>query len=163
MEPSAPFSAAIELIGVNPFVLVPAPLLQVLFAAAGKSKGPIPVRLTIDGHAFPQTLVKYSGQWRLYLNGPMRQAAGKQVGDTAAFILRYDPESRELPVHPRLSQALADNAAAHAVFTALTPSRRLEIVRYIASLKSADSVARNVEKAIRFLLGQERFIGRGKP
>jgi len=163
MEPSAPFSAAIELIGVNPFVLVPVPLLQALFAAAGKSKGPIPVQLTIDGHAFPQTLVKYSGQWRLYLNGPMRQAAGKQVGDTAAFTLRYDPELRELPVHPRLSQALADNPAADTVFITLPPSRRLEIVRYIASLKSADSVARNVEKAIRFLLGQERFIGRDKP
>jgi hypothetical protein len=163
MEPSAPFSAVIKLIGVNPYVLVPEPLLQAVFAAAGKSKGPIPVQLTIDGHAFPQTLVKFSGQWRLYLNGPMRQAAGKQVGATATFTLRHDPTSRALPVHPKLSQALTENPAAHAVFTALPASRRLEIVRYIGALKSAESVARNVDRAIRFLLGQERFIGRDKP
>jgi hypothetical protein len=163
MEPSAPFSAVIELIGVNPYVLVPELLLQELFGAAGRSKGPIPVQLTIDGHAFPQTLVKFSGQWRLYLNGPMREAAGKQVGATATFTLRHDPTSRALPVPPELSEALAENAAADAVFTALPASRRLEIVRYIASLKSAESVERNVARAIRFLLGQERFIGRDKP
>ncbi|TGE27622.1 DUF1905 domain-containing protein [Hymenobacter metallicola] len=163
MEASATFSARIELIGVNPYVLVPEPLRQALFAAAGKAKGPIPVQLTIDGHAFPQTLVKYAGQWRLYLNGPMRQAAGKQVGDTATFTLRHDPESRELPVHPRLSQALAENAAAAAVFNSLPASRRLEIVRYISFLKSEESVERNVQRAIRFLLGQERFIGRDNP
>ena len=62
-----------------------------------------PVRLTIDSHAFLQTLVRYAGQWRLYLNGPMRQAAGKQVGNAAAFALAHDPVSRAVPVPPLLS------------------------------------------------------------
>jgi hypothetical protein len=149
-----PFSATIELIGVNPYVLVPEAVLEEIFGQAGKRTGPIPVQFTIDGHAFSQTLVKYSGHWRLYLNGPMRQAAGKQVGAAAVFTLRYDPASREVALHPKLAQAL---------FANLPASRRLEIVRYIARLKSEESVDRNVERAIRFLLGQERFIGRDKP
>lgn len=157
------FSALIELLGVNPYVLVPEPILLEIFAQAGKSKGPVPVQMTIDGHVFPQTLVRYLGEWRLYLNGPMREAAGKQVGATAAFTVRHDPQPREVPVHPKLRQALAENEAAHAVFKGLPASRRLEIVRYISHLKSEESITRNVQKAIRFLLGQERFIGREKP
>lgn len=157
------FIALIELLGVNPYVLVPAPILLEIFKQAGKNKGPVPVQMTIDGHAFPQTLVRYLGEWRLYLNGPMREAAGKQVGATAAFTVRHDPQLREIPVHPKLRQALAENEAAHAVFTGLPASRRLEIVRYISFLKSEESIARNVERAVRFLLGQERFIGRNKP
>jgi hypothetical protein len=158
-----PFSATIELIGVNPYVLVPEAVLEEIFGQAGKRTGPIPVQFTIDGHAFSQTLVKYSGHWRLYLNGPMRQAAGKQVGAAAVFTLRYDPASREVALHPKLAQALAAQPAAQPVFANLPASRRLEIVRYIARLKSEESVDRNVERAIRFLLGQERFIGRDKP
>ncbi|MEI9935362.1 MAG: hypothetical protein WDM71_11065 [Ferruginibacter sp.] len=46
---------------------------------AGKDKGHIPVKGKLDGHAFIQTLVKYSGKWRLYLNGPMRKASIKML------------------------------------------------------------------------------------
>lgn len=157
------FQATIELIGVNPFVLLPDLVLEGIFAQAGRRKGAIPVQLTIDGHAFPQTLVKFSGQWRLYLNGPMRQAAGKQAGSTATFTVHFDPQPRELPLPAKLSQALAGNADAQAVFVRLPASRRLEIVRYISRLKSEASIDRNVEKAMRFLLGKERFIGRDHP
>ncbi|WP_245545484.1 YdeI/OmpD-associated family protein [Fluviicola taffensis] len=46
------------------------------------------------------------------------------------------------------------------MFRGLTPSLQNEIVRYIANLKTEESVERNVIKAINFLLGKERFIGR---
>ncbi|MCB0523292.1 MAG: YdeI/OmpD-associated family protein [Saprospiraceae bacterium] len=49
------------------------------------------------------------------------------------------------------------------IFDALPASRRKEIVRYIANLKTEESVERNVSRAIGFLLGKERFIGRDKP
>lgn len=71
------FKAKIEIIGVNPFVFLPEKVLQQIFAQAGKDKGKIPVRIKIDGHEFPQTLIKWSGAWRLYLNTPMRKAAKK--------------------------------------------------------------------------------------
>ena len=65
------FKAKIDIIGINPYVLLPAKVLKSIFTQAGKDKGPISVKGTIDGHAYIQTLVKYSGHWRLYINGPM--------------------------------------------------------------------------------------------
>lgn len=157
------FSATIDIIGINPFVFLPEEVLNAVFLQAGKDKGKIPVKITIDGHEFPQTLVKYSGHWRLYLNMPMRQAAGKDVGDTAAFGIRFDPEERVVPMHPKFSKALDENKDAREVFENLPASRRLEIVRYLSFLKTEESLDRNTAKAIGFLLGKERFIGRDKP
>ena len=154
------FRDTIDIIGVNPFVLPPEEVLQYLFAAAGKSTGPIPVRGTLNGHPFTQTLVKFSGKWRLYLNGPMRTAAGIDVGDEASVRIEFDPVKRGFAMRKELKEALKNDPEAKKAFDALSPSRRLEIVRYIARLKSEEAVARNVERAIRFLKGKERFVGR---
>lgn len=157
------FSATIEIIGVNPFVFLPEPVLNHIFKLAGKNKGTIPVRGKLDGHSFIQTLVKYSGAWRLYLNTPMRKAAGKDVGDTIKVELEFDPVERTIPVHPKLKEALEKNKKAKSVFEKLSPSLQKEIVRYIAHLKTEESVDRNIKKALLFLTGKERFIGRDKP
>lgn len=157
------FKSKVEIIGVNPYVLLPPKVLDAVFKQAGKDKGPIPVRGNIDGHRFIQTLVRYAGHWRLYLNGMMRKAAGKDVGDTVKIEIEFDPEERTIPIHPRLAAALKGNKEASTVFERLPPSRRKEIVRYIGHLKNEESVERNVVRAIQFLLGKERFIARDKP
>ena len=157
------FSAMIEIIGVNPYVSLPDAILNVIFKQAGKDKGKIPVTMTIDGHAFIQTLIKYSGAWRLYLNTPMRKAAKKEVGDTADFEVYYDAVPREIAMHPKLKTAFTKNKEAKKMYDGLRPSLQLEIVRYISFLKTEESVERNVLRAINFLLGKERFIGRDKP
>jgi hypothetical protein len=157
------FKARIEIIGVNPYVLLPAKVLKGIFDEAGKEKGPIPVCGTIDGHKYIQTLVKYSGAWRLYLNMPMRKAAGKDVGDTAEFTIAFDPADRTVPMPAELAAALKKNKKAQVVFDNLIPSRKKEIMRYINSLKTEESVDRNVARAIKFLLGKERFIARDNP
>jgi Uncharacterized protein conserved in bacteria len=154
------FSAKIFIIGVNPYVLLPNTVLQSLFKQAGKDRGAIPVRGTLNGNAFAQTLVKYSGKWRLYLNTPMRKAAGIDVGDIANVKIEYDPEPRIVPMHPKLQQAFSKNKTAKSAFEALTPSRQKEILRYIGFLKSEESVKANVEKVINNLSGKERFAGR---
>ncbi len=61
---------------------------------------------------------------------------------------------------PPLQKVLDECIKAIAAFKALPPSRRLEITRYIARLKSPKSVDRNVGKAIEFLTGKARFLGR---
>jgi len=154
------FSAKISIIGVNPYVLLPEDVLQELFRQAGKNKGPIPVRGTINKKKFTQTLVKYSGKWRLYLNTPMRKSAGLDVGDTASITLRFDPDERTTPMHPKLKSALAENNKALQAFNSQAASRKKEIMRYINSLKTEESVERNIKRAIGFLTGTEKFIGR---
>lgn len=157
------FKGKIEIIGVNPFVFLPDRVLQQIFVQSGKSKGKIPVKIKIDGHAFTQTLIKWSGSWRLYLNTPMRKAAKKDVGDIANFEIAYDPIARTVPVHPKFEKALRENKEAKRVFENLRPSLQLEINRYFSYLKSESAVDRNVTKAIQFLLGDGRFVARDKP
>lgn len=157
------FTARIYKIGINPYVLLPATVLKAIFKQAGKDKGPVPVSGTLNGHAFTQTLVKYSGKWRLYLNTPMRKAAGIDVGDMAEVSIAFDAKERTIAMHEQLQLALKQNKKAKLVFDKLPPSRQKEIVRYISFLKTEESVVRNVNRAIGFLAGKERFIGRDKP
>lgn len=157
------FSAKIFKIGINPYVLLPAAVLKEIFKQASKNKGPIPVRGELNGHAFIQTLVKYSGKWRLYLNGPMRKAAGIDVGDMAEVKIEFDPGPREISMHPKLKAALEKNKKAKTAFSKLPPSRQKEILRYIGFLKTEETVDKNIKRAIGFLSGKERFVGRDKP
>ena len=157
------FSAKIFIIGINPYVLVPAAVLAALFKEAGKDKGHIPIKGTINGNPFTQTLVKYSGKWRLYLNTPMRQASNSDVGGTVAMQIQFDPADRTVPIHPKLKAALQKNKPANKIYSSLAPSMQKEICRYIYALKTDESIERNIKKAINFLLGKERFIGRDKP
>ncbi|MBL7976789.1 MAG: YdeI/OmpD-associated family protein [Bacteroidetes Order II. Incertae sedis bacterium] len=157
------FGAPLDLIGINPYVLVPEAILLELFFQAGKHKGPIPVCGTISGKPFLQTLVRYSGAWRLYVNEKMLLKSPKRIGEIVHLTLSYDPSDRSILPHPELVAALDENPSAKLGFNQLTPSRKKEIIRYIAALKSEESIRRNVKRAIRFLLGQERFIGRDTP
>lgn len=158
-----PFKAKIDIIGINPFVFLPEKVLNSIFKQAQKEKGPIQVKGKIDGHVFIQTLVKYKDEWRLYINGPMLKAANKNVGDTATIKIEFDPEERKIVFHPKLKTAIDKNKKAKAVFESLAPSLQKEIIRYIANLKTEESIDKNVKLAIQFLLGKVRWIGRDKP
>ncbi len=156
------FRATIDIIGINPFVFLQEEVLQSLLTQAGKHKGKVPVCGTINGMAYRQTLVKYAGEWRLYINMLMLKDSPRRVGEEIEVGIEYDPGDRSIAMHPKLAAALEENPAAKAGFEKLSPSRQLEIVRYIAHLKSEESVERNVARAIQFLLGEERFVGRDK-
>ena len=154
------FTAEIFKIGINPYVIPPGPVLQALFQEAGKEKGPIPVMISLNKTAFRQTLVRYAGAWRLYLNNPMRFALQKDVGDTIDISIAFDSVPRTVAMHPKLKLALQKNKRAKSVFDKLIPSYQKEIVRYISHLKTEEAVEKNVAKAIQHLLGKQRFIGR---
>ena len=148
------FAAKIQIIGINPYVSLPQSVLEALFKQAGRSKGPIPVRGTLNGKQFTQTLVKYRGAWRLYLNTPMRRDAGIDVGDEAIVGIEFDPKPRIVPMPPEFAQALSKSREARAAFAKLAPSRQREILRYLNSLKTDESLVRNIEKVIQFLSGR---------
>lgn len=160
VKETASFSAVIGIIGINPFVFVPETILTDLFSEFGKDKGPIPVKGTINGKAYQQTLVRYAGDWRLYINTKMLPKSPERIGEKVEVNIEVDFSDRTIHPHPKLSEALKENKQANAVFENLAPSLQNEIVRYIANLKTEASIERNVDKAIGFLLGKERFIGR---
>lgn len=157
------FNAEIQLLGINPYVFVPEDILQNLFQKAGKDKGPIPIEGTVNGHPYKQTLVKYSGHWRLYINTSMLKNSPKRIGEIIEITIAFDPENREVQPVDDFVKALAKNKEAKSVYEQLSASRRLEIDRYLSRLKTPETLEKNIGKAINFLMGKERFIGRDKP
>jgi hypothetical protein len=157
------FQATLDIIGVNPFVFVPEPVLQAIFEAAGKNKGPVRVRGSVNGQPFTQTLVRFSGHWRLYINLVMLKNSPHRIGEVLDIQIAYNPEARETYSVPAFTQALAQEPAASAVFESLSQSRKEEIVRYLFRLKSQEVLEKNVIRAIEFLKGNGRFVGRDKP
>ena len=157
------FTARIEIIGVNPYVLLTEEVLNVIFSQSNKNKAAIPVCGTLNGVAFVQTLVKYSGKWRLYLNTPMRKSTRTNVGDTVQIEIEYDSLPRITPMHPKLEKVLNENPDAKLVFEKLSPSRQKEIIRYISFLKTEVAIENNLKRIIQFLYGNDSFVGRDKP
>jgi hypothetical protein len=157
------FKAKIDIIGINPFVFVPKKILKEIFKQAGKDKGHIPIRGMINGKFYQQTLVKYSGHWRLYINATMLKNSPQRIGENIEVTIEFDPTDRTIQLHPKLIKALKEYPEARIVFDKLSPSRQKEIIRYISFLKTEESIDKNVNRAIGFLLGKERFVGRNKP
>ena len=149
------FSAKIFIISkINPVVDVPDDVLEYLFGKAGRRTGAIPVKGKLNGAKFIHNIVKYSGAWRLYLNGPMRASAGIDTGDIARVEIDYDPAPRVTPVPPEFEKALEKNKTAKAEFDKLSPSRQKEILRYLGSMKTEESLLRNVGKVLKHLVGE---------
>ena len=154
------FAAPIDIIGINPFVFIPAIILEKIFSQAGKDKGHIPVKGTINGNSYKQTLLRYSGEWRLYINTIMLQDSPKRIGERISVTISFDNEPRETKAPRKFITALNKDNEAKAVFNKLSPSLKKEINRYLSSLKTEGSLSRNIEKAINFLKGKEKFVGR---
>jgi hypothetical protein len=153
--PENAFASKVLKIGINPYVRVPAKVLAELFQAANRTRSPIPVRGKLNGADFRQTLVKYKGVWRLYLNTGMRQRAGLDVGDQATVSLAFDGRPPKTPMNAALSRALATSDVAEQAFAALVPSRKKEIVRYLNSMKTEASLARNIDNVLLHLTGKQ--------
>ncbi|MEL7157155.1 MAG: YdeI/OmpD-associated family protein [Actinomycetota bacterium] len=163
MGSDATFTAELEIIDGNPFVPLPATVLDDLFEQAGRATGPIPVCGTVNRRPYQQTLMKFRGRWRLYVNMQMLDDSPRRIGEQINVTVGFDPSDRTIEPHPKLAAMLEANPAASEVFDGLAPSRRKEIVRYIDSLKTETSIDRNVDRALDFLLGRGRFVGRDRP
>lgn len=157
------FTEELDIIDGNPFVSLPPAALRSVFRIAGRSKSPIPVRGTINQRPYRQTLVKFRGEWRLYVNMKMLDDSPRRIGEVIEVTIGFDPSSREIEPHPRLTTMLDANPKAREVFDSLAPSKQKEIVRYIDGLKTDESVERNVRRALDFLLGKGPFVGRARP
>ena len=155
MKQEAKFRSVIYKIGSNPVVDPPDDVLQTVFKQAGKTKGPIAVCGRLNGADFVQTLVKYQAAWRLYINAKMLRDSGLKVGETASIEIRFDPRPREISMPAKLKVALRRDEEAKKAFGILAPSRQKEIFRYLSSLKTEESIARNVEKILRQMKGDE--------
>jgi hypothetical protein len=160
------FTARMEIRGINPFVLVSAARAKRLKAGWRK---PLPVLVRVNGHPKEKPwrinmMPAGDGSFYLYLHESVRRASATGVGDTVRVEIEFDAVYRGGPATAMPSWfrvPLSKNAAAKRAWTALTPSRKKEIVRYLVALKSDEARERNVVRALRVLSGtKERFMAR---
>ncbi len=154
------FTTQLDIIGINPFVFIPEEILKEIFETSGRNKSPIPVKGTVNGKEYTQNLMKYLGEWRLYINMIMLKDSPKRIGETIEICIQYDDADRTISIHPELDKAIRENPVALRNFESLIPSRKLELIRYISNLKTEASIQRNIEKIIRHLHGETDFFGK---
>ncbi|KAB1232818.1 YdeI/OmpD-associated family protein [Chryseobacterium viscerum] len=154
------FTATLDIIGINPFVFVPEEILDRIFDESGRNKSPIPVKGTVNGKEFTQNLMKYLGEWRLYINLTMLKNSPKRIGEVIEVVLEYDDSDRSISIHPQLEKSIRESALAAKNFENLIPSRRHELIRYINNLKTEASIQRNIEKIMKHLHGETDFYGK---
>lgn len=160
MKSFATFKAQLEIIGVNPFVYIPDDILHSIFEKSGKNRSPIRVKGMVNGKEYRQNLVKFLGEWRLYINLIMLKNSTKRIGEIIEISIEFDDEERVEPMPEKLQKALEENPEAMSVFEGLIPSRKLELKRYINNLKTEKTVEKNIEKIILYLTGKTDFFGR---
>src|SRR5258708_25931288 len=159
------FGSVIKLHAPNPYILVTPAQAKAIKPAWHK---PLPVLVRINGKpAVPWRINMMpvgDGSFHLYLHGDVRKASATKVGDRVEVELRFDAKYRNGPQHPVpawFKAALQENPRAIKNWEALIPSRKKEILRYFARLKSPEARARNLERALHVLSGRKgRFMGR---
>ncbi len=119
---------------------MPDNILNSIFIQANKNKGHIPIKGTINGNPYKQTLIKYSGEWRLYINTTMLKNSPKRIGETIEISILFDAENREVPMLIEFAEALKLNKEASLIFENLSVSRKSEIIRNLAKLKTKESL-----------------------
>ncbi len=159
------FRARIGIDKINPYVPVSAGRATRLQPGWRK---PIPVLIRVNGK--PETPWRINmmpvgnGAFFLYLHATVRKASGTKVGDTVTVEIAFDAAYKGGPAEPMpawFASALRRNRAARRGYEALPPSRKKEIVRHLARLKSAEAQQRNLKMAL-FVLsgGKARFMAR---
>lgn len=165
MRTTLSLTATIEIVGVNPYVLVSAVQVAVL---RPEWRRPMPVLVRINGGPKvpwrTNMMPNGNGDFLLYLHGEMRDVSGTKLGDVVSIDLAFDETYRNGPQHsmPESLQVALDgdeNMAKN--WARLTPSRQKEILRYFAALKTQEAKDRNVRRMVQILGGDAgRFMGR---
>jgi Bacteriocin-protection, YdeI or OmpD-Associated/Domain of unknown function (DUF1905) len=159
------FGATIRIRDINPYVLVNA--VQARIIKSGWRK-PMPVRVRVNGKPERQWRINMmpvgNGAFYLYLHAAVRMASQTSVGDRVQIEVEFDSSYRNGPQHSMpvwFRRELMANAKAKENWLGLTPSRRKEILRNFARLKSAEARARNLAGAMHVLSGAAgRFMAR---
>ncbi|MGO1243653.1 MAG: YdeI/OmpD-associated family protein [Sphingobacterium sp.] len=93
----------------------------------------------------------------------MLKDSPERIGERVHLSITFNPALPKFTSPVQFKNALAENPQAKKAFENLPPYLQKEINRYLTNLKSQASLASNTERAIAFLLGKGKFIGREKP
>jgi len=133
------------------FVMIPYDILEVW-----GTRSRVPVKGTINGHAFRSTIAPYGGVHYLGINRNLREAAGVKAGDIVDIELEKDLEPRVLEVPPDFQSALDTNPAARIRWQKLSFTHQREYVESIEEAKKPETRARRIQSAIDAITGKHK-------
>ena len=159
------FKATIELRGYNPYIAVSR---EQAAAIAPEWRRPIPVLVQLNGGPSPPWRINMmpvgDGSFYLYLDNRIRRPTKTVVGDEVIVTLGFDAEYRGGPAQDMpddLAVALLRNITAASNWERLPPSRKKEVLRYLARLQSPAARQSNLERLLNVLEGHEgRYLAR---
>jgi Bacteriocin-protection, YdeI or OmpD-Associated/Domain of unknown function (DUF1905) len=112
-------------------------------------KGQVPVRATLNGFAYRNSLIPRGGVHILGVGKDVLAVAGAVQGDTVQVELALDDALRTVTVPADLEAALASASAGQAeTFAALSYSHKKEFVDWIESAKKPETRAARIEKTL---------------
>jgi hypothetical protein len=139
------FAAKIYKLGIIRVVDVPLEVSRSLDAG----RGHIPVQGTVERVPLRTTLVPAgNGRHRLAIHGDIYRKLRIDAGAVVEISIEPDEESREPVLPPSLVAALKFSPAATAEFRAMTTALRRQIVRYLTSARSIETVERRIAKFV---------------
>ena len=146
------FSAPIVKLGINACLNVPEKIVNRLLAAAGKKSAPVQVKCVLNGVDLDANVVRYSGDWRLYLNLVTRRAAGCDIGDKVKIHLAHDPSIRMPPMPETFRQALRGDPDLQRAWRLRPSAKRREILQSLNDKKNDAELARGIAETLELLL-----------
>ncbi len=143
------FEAVIEEASVagGAFITIPFGVQEVY-----ATKGRVKVKATFDGHPYRGSLAPMGGKHVLGVRKAVRQAIGKNYGDTVNVVIELDTEPPTITVPKDFKQALTGDKQAQDFFDSLSYTHRKEYVQWIEGAKKTETRTRRLNKAIENLM-----------
>ena len=126
------------------------PVPPEIVEALGHSRRP-PVRITINGYTYRNTIATMSGEYMLSVSAEVREKAGISAGDEVEVDLELDTAPREVKLPSDLEAALQGDAEARSFFDGLSYSKQRWFVDWIEGAKREETRQGRVEKSLEML------------
>jgi hypothetical protein len=115
--------------------------------ALGAGKRP-PVRVTINGYTYRNTVAVMQGRYMIGVSGEHRGPAGVAAGDEVDVDLELDTAPRVIEVPEDFAAALDASPTARRTFDGLSYSNKSWHTLQIAAAKAAETRARRIQKSV---------------
>lgn len=118
---------------------------QVASLGAGKA---FPVVVDFGDRRIRLRLTRMGGENMIGFSMAARAEMGLELDQPIEVTITVDTEARVVEIPPALAEALDADPAVRAAFENLAPSKRKEMARQIAEVKSEDTRVRRLEKIL---------------
>lgn len=116
-------------------------------------KGQVKVHATIDGYEYRGSLAKMGHHCHcLGLTQKLRNAIGKNPGETVSITLKKDDVPRVIDIPEDFKKQLEGHAAAKEFFDSLSYTNQKEYVQWITTSKKSETRQKRIEGSIVLLL-----------